>query len=173
VTTAWPEPVERVADFLRQAGAEARIEEFEEETPTAADAARAAGCAPSQIVKTVVLVAEGLPFVALVPGDRRLDVRKVSRTLGVRKARFATTEEVEAATGFVPGAVAPFPLPKVERVVAERTLLALPLVWVGAGSTRHLASLAPRELVRLTRAEPMDVVTEATYDAPSPDPGGS
>ena len=85
----------------------------------------------------------------------------------------ATSDEVEAATGFVPGAVAPFPLPKVQRVVAEHTLLALPLVWVGAGSTRHLASLAPRELVRLARAEPMDVVTEATYDAPSRDPGGS
>jgi Cys-tRNA(Pro) deacylase len=173
VTTAWPEPVERVADFLRQAGAEARIEEFEEETPTAADAARAAGCAPEQIVKSVVLVVDGLPALALVPGDRRLDVRKLTRALGARKARFATADEVEAATGFTPGGVAPFPLPKVERAVCEQSLLALPLVWVGAGSTRHLASLAPRELVRLARAEPMDVVAEPTYDAPSPDQGGS
>jgi Cys-tRNA(Pro) deacylase len=168
VTTAWPEPVERVADFLRQAGAEARIEEFGDETPTAADAARAVGCAPDQIVKSVVLVVEGVPVLALVPGDRRLDVRKVARALGARKARIATAEEVEAATGFVPGAVAPFALPRVQRAVCEQSLLALPLVWVGAGSTRHLASLAPRELLRLSRAEAMDVVSEPTYDAPSP-----
>jgi Cys-tRNA(Pro) deacylase len=173
VTTAWPEPVERVADFLRSAGAEARIEEFDEETPTAADAARAAGCTPDQIVKSVVVVADGLPVVALVPGDRRVHVRKVARAVGARKARIATAAEVEAATGFAPGAVAPFPLPRVARVLCEQTLLSLPTVWVGAGSTRHLASLAPRELVRLSRAEAMDVVSEPAYDAPSPDQGGS
>ena len=173
MTKAWPEPVERVADFLKQAGAEARIEEFDEDAATAADAARAAGCAPEQIVKSVLLVADGTPMLVLAPGDRRLDVKKIARAVEAKKARFASHEEVEAATGFAPGGVAPFPLPGVARTVCERTLLALPLVWVGAGSPRHLASLAPRELVRLARAEPMDVVTEPTYDAPSPDPGGS
>ena len=34
----WPEPVERVSAFLRQMGVEARVEEFSEGTPTAADA---------------------------------------------------------------------------------------------------------------------------------------
>jgi prolyl-tRNA editing enzyme YbaK/EbsC (Cys-tRNA(Pro) deacylase) len=73
------------------------------------------------------------------------------------------------ATGFPPGAVAPFPLPGVARVVAEQTLLAQPLVWVGAGSERHLAALAPRELLRLARAEPMDVVGDAAYHSTAPD----
>ena len=41
--TAWPEPVERVARFLRETGTEARVEEFGDGTPTAEDAARAAG----------------------------------------------------------------------------------------------------------------------------------
>ncbi len=41
------------------------------------------------------------------------------------------------------------------------------VVWVGAGSSRHLAALAPAELVRLTRGEPVDVVQEAAYDASS------
>ena len=44
MVTAWPEPVERVSNFLRDAGAEARIEEFADGTPTAADAAAAVGC---------------------------------------------------------------------------------------------------------------------------------
>ena len=171
--TAWPETVERVADVLRRAGAEARLEEFEDGTPTAADAARAAGCRPEQIVKSVVLVADGRPIVALVPGDRRADTAKIARAAGARKARIASAEEVVEATGFVPGAVAPFPLPRVERVLAERTLLAHPVVWIGAGSPRHLAAIAPRELLRLARAEAVDVVQESAYDSSSPDPGGS
>src|SRR5262245_33376159 len=44
VENQWPEPVERVAAYLRAAGAEARLEEFAASTPTAEAAARAAGC---------------------------------------------------------------------------------------------------------------------------------
>src|SRR5215212_3363451 len=39
----WPEPVERVASFIRSSGTAAIIEEFPEGTPTARDAARAVG----------------------------------------------------------------------------------------------------------------------------------
>ena len=67
-------------------------------------------------------------------------------------------EQVRDATGYEPGAVAPFPLEQVEAVFLDRSLLGHPLVWIGAGSTRHMAALAPTELMRLSRAEPMDAV---------------
>jgi prolyl-tRNA editing enzyme YbaK/EbsC (Cys-tRNA(Pro) deacylase) len=63
---------------------------------------------------------------------------------------------VERVTGFEPGAVAPFPLPRVSRVLIDRALLRQPLVWIGAGSHRHLAALPPAELMRLARAEAID-----------------
>jgi prolyl-tRNA editing enzyme YbaK/EbsC (Cys-tRNA(Pro) deacylase) len=161
VEAAWPEPVERVAAFLREAGAEARLEQFEDETPTAKAAAEAAGCTLDQIVKTIALVCDGAPVVVLIPGDRRCDTAKVARLAGTAGARVASPEEVFAATGFTPGAVAPFPLPNVQRVLVERTLLSSPLVWVGAGSDRHMAALTPLELMRLTRGEAVDVVQES------------
>jgi Cys-tRNA(Pro) deacylase len=157
---AWPEPVERVAAFLRTAGAEARLEQFAEETPTARDAARAVGCDLAQIVKSLVFQCDGASCVVLVPGDRRADAAKVARAAGCAKARVAGPAEVEAATGFVPGAVAPFPLARVSKVFIERTLLAHEVVWVGAGSRHHLAGIAPAELVRLARAQPMDAVED-------------
>jgi Cys-tRNA(Pro) deacylase len=157
----WPEPVERVAGFLRSAGAEGRVEEFASETPTAAAAAEAIGCEPGQVVKSLVLICDGRPLVALVPGDRRADLSKIARAAGGERARVASPEEVESTTGFVAGAVAPFPLPAVDRVLVERTLLARDVVWVGAGSTRHMASLAPAELVRLARARPVDAVADS------------
>jgi prolyl-tRNA editing enzyme YbaK/EbsC (Cys-tRNA(Pro) deacylase) len=39
----------------------------------------------------------------------------------------------------------------------ERTLLAHELVWIGAGSDRHMAGLAPADLVRLTNAQVDDL----------------
>jgi Cys-tRNA(Pro) deacylase len=155
---AWPDPVERVTAYLREAGAEVRVEEFKDGTPTAQAAARAVGCDLGQIVKSLVFQCDGKPVVVMVPGDRRADLQKVAQAAGCRAARIAGSEEVTDATGFEPGAVAPFPLPRVERVLIERTLLSHQVVWIGAGSDRHMAALAPTELVRLSRARPMDVV---------------
>jgi prolyl-tRNA editing enzyme YbaK/EbsC (Cys-tRNA(Pro) deacylase) len=158
--TEWPEPVERVSAYLRSAGVEARLEEFEDGTPTAEAAAQAVGCEPGRIVKSLVFDCDGTPAVVLVPGDRRADPAKVARALGCARAKVAGPDEVRRATGFEPGAVAPFPLPLVERVLIEQTLLGLDRVWVGAGSPKHMAGLSPRDLVRLAKAEPIDAVQE-------------
>ncbi len=154
----WPEPVERVAAFLRETGAEARIEQLRDDASTARAAAEAVGCALDQIVKSLVLVCDGEPVLALVPGDRRGDIAKVAQLVGAAAVRVATADEVVAATGFAPGGVAPFPLTQIRRVLVERTLLSSTVVWAGAGSERHLVSLAPLELLRLTRADVVDVV---------------
>jgi Cys-tRNA(Pro) deacylase len=154
----WPEPVERVASFLRESGAEARLEEFPAGTPTARDAAQAAGCDLAQIVKSVVFDCGDRYVVVLTPGDRRADAAKVAAAAGCAKARVATAAQVVEATGFAPGAVAPFPLQKVEGTFIDQTLLTHETVWIGAGSASHLAELKPAELVRLTRAQAIDAV---------------
>ena len=56
---SFPEPVERVSAFLRDAGAEARIQEFPDGTHTAQDAADAVGCELAQ--ETFLKAWEGLP----------------------------------------------------------------------------------------------------------------
>jgi prolyl-tRNA editing enzyme YbaK/EbsC (Cys-tRNA(Pro) deacylase) len=167
VAGAWPEPVERVSSFLRESGAEARIHEFPDGTPTARDAAAAVGCELEQIVKSLVLMCDERPVVALVPGDRRGDPAKVARAMAASSARVADAEEVEKATGFTPGAVAPFPLAKVEAVLMDRELYRHDIVWAGAGSDRHILGISPGELGRLSRARPMDVVADRPYDSRS------
>ncbi len=162
-TSPWPEAVERVTSYLREARAEVRVEEFPEGTPTAQDAANAVGCELAQIVKSLVFDCDGRPVVALVPGDRRADSGKIARAAGAQRARIAGSAEVRDATGFEPGAVCPFPLPRVHAVLVERTLLSQPILWVGAGSDRHMAAVSPTELLRLSRARPMDVVEQAPY----------
>jgi prolyl-tRNA editing enzyme YbaK/EbsC (Cys-tRNA(Pro) deacylase) len=158
---AWPDNVQRVADFLLTAGAEARIEEFPVGTATAADAAAAVGCEPADIVKSLVVACDDRFVLALIPGDRRADLDKIARAAGARSARIAQAREVELLTGFPPGGVAPFPLPPVDRVLMERLLLVRGTLWTGAGTTRHVAAVPAGELLRLTRAIPADLVAEA------------
>jgi prolyl-tRNA editing enzyme YbaK/EbsC (Cys-tRNA(Pro) deacylase) len=165
VVGAWPEPVQRVSSFLRESGVEARIEEFPDGTSSAQDAADAVGCDLGQIVKSLVFLCDEKPVVALVPGDRRGDPAKVARAVEASSARVARAREVEDATGFEPGAVAPFPLPKVETVLMERSLYHHDIVWAGAGSHKHVLGISPTELGRLARVRPMDVVTDPPYDS--------
>ena len=155
---AWPEPVERVSAVLRAAAIEARIEEFADGTPTARDAAKAVGCDLAQIVKSLVFVCDGAFVLALVPGDQRADEQAVGAAVPAQLVRVARPEEVVHATGFEPGAVAPFPQRAVTQTLIDRSLFAHELVWIGAGSPSHMASIAPNELHRLTRARPVDLV---------------
>jgi prolyl-tRNA editing enzyme YbaK/EbsC (Cys-tRNA(Pro) deacylase) len=168
VVGAWPEPVERVSSFLRESGAEARIQEFPEGTPTAQAAAEAAGCELAQIVKSLVFMCDEKAVVALVPGDRRCDPYKVAAAVDASAARVAKLPEVEAVTGFGPGGVAPFPLPNVRAVLMERSFFQHGIVWAGAGSPHHMVGMSPTELGRLARAQPMDVVAAETYDSSKP-----
>ena len=157
----WPEPVDRVAAVLRVGGIDSTIQEFPQGTPTAEQAARAVGCRLEQIVKTLVLVCDGEYVLALVPGDRRADVRKIAAEMGAREVRVARAEEVVEATGFDPGAVAPFPRRGAVAVLIERTLLQHQQVWIGAGSDQHMAVLAPSDLQTLAGARGADLVATA------------
>lgn len=156
---SWPEPVERVSAVFHAAAVDARIEQFDEGTPTARDAARAVGCDLSQIVKSLVLVCDGAYVLVLVPGDRRADEHAVAEILGAAEVRVAKPDEVVHATGFEPGGVAPFPQRAVTQTLMDSSLLQHEVVWIGAGTPAHMAALAPSELVRLAGARTFDVTT--------------
>ena len=154
------EPVDRVSAFLRDSGAEARVQQFPEGTHTAQDAADAVGCELAQIVKSLVFVCDGKPVVALVPGDRRGDPEKIAAAVAASSANVAKSQEVEAATGFAPGAVPPFPLPDEVVVLIDSAFFRHPIVWAGAGSAQHVLGMAPSELARVARARPLDVSSD-------------
>jgi prolyl-tRNA editing enzyme YbaK/EbsC (Cys-tRNA(Pro) deacylase) len=158
--SSWPEPVERVTSFLARTGAEVRVEEFPAGTPTAQAAAEAIGCKLSEIVKSLVFDCDGRTVLALIPGDHRADPVKVARAVDAGEASVAPAARVRERTGFDPGAVAPFPPARVDRVLIDAHLLLQDHVWVGAGSPRHMARLAPAELIRLTRAEYLDLAAD-------------
>jgi len=155
----WPEPVERVSAVLRAAAIDARIEQFVDGTPTARDAARVIGCELAQIVKSIVFVCDGAFVLALVPGDVRADEAAVAEAVGAQLVRVAKPDEVVHATGFEPGGVAPFPQRAITQTLMDRSFLAYDVVWIGAGTDTHMASLGPGELLRLTHARTVELVT--------------
>ena len=69
------------------------------------------GTAPGQGAKAMLCRSkDGDPAYALVvlPGDRKLDFKRVAQALGMKKATLASPDEAMATTGCVIGAIPPF-----------------------------------------------------------------
>jgi len=160
---------QRVVDEARARGLAIEVREFHEGTHTAADAAQAIGVEVGQIVKCLAFRAGDEVVLALVSGENRLDERALGEAAGVsrRAIRRADAAAVRAATGFAIGGVPPFGHPAPLRTFLDRDLLRYDVVWAGAGTPRHVFSVDPRELARVTGAVVADLSTRSA-EPPSP-----
>jgi len=87
---------ERVRTFLAARGLDAGLTEFEQSTKTAAQAAEAMGCELGQIVKSLVVVGDGTPALALVAGDRRGDLDAIAAQIGAVEVRMADADTIRS-----------------------------------------------------------------------------
>lgn len=139
---------------------QARFDVLEYEfTEIGADRAAAAVGRPLEMVcKTLVLKATGNAFwLAIVPGDQRLDPRRAAAALNVKHADLAESDEAERVTGYKVGGISPFALRRKLPVVIEESLLALDTIIVNGGRRGVLVELPTEELVRLLEAQPRDL----------------
>ncbi|MGW3359512.1 YbaK/EbsC family protein [Streptomyces bungoensis] len=150
----------RFAAALRSLGLEdvlARTRRFPEGTRTAAEAAAAIGCELSQICKSLVFAADGVPVLVLVDGASRVDVERVRAELGAAEVTRAGAGTVRETTGYAIGGVPPFGHRTRTRVLADRSLLAHDAVWAAAGTPHAVFPVAPRDLVAHAGATLVDV----------------
>ena len=152
-----PRSDDRFASAAAALGLTLEIHRFPQGTRTAVDAARAVGCELGQIVKSLVFVADGEPFLALTSGANRADPERLAATLGARDVRPASADEARAATGFAIGGTPPFGHPTTLRVLVDRDLLGHDVVWAAAGTPDSVFPIPPSDLVRVSRADPVDL----------------
>ncbi len=145
---------ERLAAFVAAHAIAVEVVETDEAAATAEDAARLLGVRVSDIVKTMVLTDGVRTVAAIVPGDMRLDRKKVARAIGLATLRFASGAEVLEHTGYPPGGVAPFAFASALTVVVDASLAETPgrEIVAGGGRPELLIRVAVADLVRHNRA---------------------
>ncbi|MGM0347991.1 MULTISPECIES: YbaK/EbsC family protein [Streptomyces] len=150
----------RFAQALKELGLEevlGRARRFPEGTRTAVEAAAAVGCELSQICKSLVFAADGVPVLVLMDGASRVDVERVREELGVEKVGRADAQAVREVTGYAIGGVPPFGHRTSTRVLADRSLLAHDVVWAAAGTPYAVFPIEPKQLVTHAQATLVDV----------------
>jgi Cys-tRNA(Pro)/Cys-tRNA(Cys) deacylase len=118
---------------------------------TVDDVARETGASLDQIIKVVVLESrEGVMILALLPGNKRLDVKAVSIATGL-KLKIMRRERIQEATGLPVGAVSPFGIRgKAYRIIADKGIFNYKRVNISSGHpgmSIHLRSENLKSLV--------------------------
>lgn len=140
--------VSRVVAAASEAGLQIEVERFPAGTRTAADAARAVGCDVSQIVKSLVFMADAAPILALASGANRVDAGRLGEALRAGEVRRADGDEARAATGFAIGGIPPFGHDRTLTVLIDRDLLSHDRLWAAAGLPDAVFAITPDALVQ-------------------------
>ncbi|HMM81671.1 MAG TPA: YbaK/EbsC family protein [Terrimesophilobacter sp.] len=144
--------VARFTDAARELGFTTQVVTMDQSTHTALEAAQAVGCEVGAIVKSLVLLADGKPLIALVSGPNRVDMALLGRELGAT-VTMSDARQVKEMTGYSIGGVPPFGHTERLRTVIDADLLRYEHVWAAAGTSTAVFSIDPDSLIELTAGE--------------------
>ncbi|HZQ37897.1 MAG TPA: YbaK/EbsC family protein [Dehalococcoidia bacterium] len=142
------DPAARVQAAIAKLHPDLCVEIHDGSTATADGAAAAAGCELGQIVKSLLFIAVERPVLALVAGDRKVDVSRLAVLLGVprKRLRLATPNEVVEITGYAIGGVPPLGHPAPIETVVDASFTRYGELFAAAG-TAHAVFRIPRPLL--------------------------
>lgn len=131
--------------------------EYEERGGTRVSAAKL-GVDEHAVVKTLVMEDEAKkPLVVLMHGDKEVSTKNLARQIDKKRVEPCVPDVAQRHSGYQVGGTSPFGLRKAMPIYVERSILALPKIYINGGRRGFLVGIDPRELVRTVAAQPVDV----------------
>lgn len=137
--------ITKVREYFKQYDMEKRIKELTETTATVEEAAKALGCEPDRIAKTLSFSLGEQIILILFSGNTRVDNVKYRQQFQ-RKAKMLTKEEVEEKVGHQVGGVCPFAINPNIDVYLDISLKKYNTVFPACGSSNSAIELSIEEL---------------------------
>ena len=108
------------------------------------------GVPEHHVIKTLVMENEkGEPLIVLMHGDRKVSTKELARQAGAKRIAPCKPETATRHSGYLIGGTSPFGTRKRLPVFLERTVLALPRIYINGGRRGYLLGMDPAELVRV------------------------
>ena len=115
-------------------------------------AAEALAVPPGEVLKTLMVLADGKPACVVLASDREVGMKKLAAALGAKAAEMMKPADAERITGYRVGGVSPFGQKRAVRTVLDADAAELPSAFVNAGQRGLQARLAPADLARVLDA---------------------
>lgn len=144
--------IDKVKEYFRGLGMEERVQEFDVSSATVELAAKALGCEPCRIAKTMSFMAKEEPVLIVTAGDAKIDNRKYKDQFGI-KAKMLSPEEVENLIGHRIGGVYPFAVKEGVVVYLDESLKRFETVFPACGSSNSAIELTIGELEKYSGYE--------------------
>jgi Cys-tRNA(Pro) deacylase len=133
---------------------------YQEHGGTSASA-RALGVDEHAVVKTLIMEDEsGAPLVVLMHGDREVSTKALARQAGRRSIQICRPEAANRHSGYLVGGTSPFGTRKAMPVFLERSIAALPRIFVNGGSRGFLVGISPADLIEVLAPTLVDVAID-------------
>jgi Cys-tRNA(Pro)/Cys-tRNA(Cys) deacylase len=150
------------ARFLESLGVPFELREYvvDPEDLSAITVAKKIGMPPEQVFKTLLTTGgPGVYVFAVIPGNAELDLKKLARAAGLRKAELAALKEVQPLTGYVRGGVTIFGAKKAFPVYVDETAALFGKISVSAGTRGTQLIVTPDDYLRAAAALAAPVAT--------------
>ena len=133
-----------------------QIFEMEKIKRGASETAQKLGVAPALIYKSIVIIRKkaGKPILAVIPGDREVDLKALAKAVKEKKVSPATQAEAERMTGLKAGGISPLAL--VNRgfeIILDQSMLEKEKIHISGGERGVSVRLAPQDLIDLTHGK--------------------
>ena len=118
--------------------------------------ARELGVPEHAVIKTLVMQDEAAkPLIVLMHGDCKVSTKNLARGIGCKSVEPCKPEVAQRHSGYMIGGTSPFGTKKAMPVYVEQSILDLPRIYINGGRRGFLVSLAPRVLLDLLKAKPV------------------
>lgn len=140
-----------VEKWLNDKGFGDRITEHKETIDTVEHAAMQIGCSEAEIAKTLSFIVDEKPVIVVMAGDGRVNSSKFKAQFHT-KPHMIPRDQVEEITGFQPGGVCPFGVPKDIPVWLDISMKRFAYIHPAGGNEFVSVNLTPDELEKASEA---------------------
>ena len=134
--------------FLEKKNIPHQVIKYKHDEKGAQFAANATGFPLECTLKTLVVELGRKNYgLALVPGHRELNLKKLAAALGVKRSAMVDIKTAERLTGYLVGGISPFGTRQQLETVIESSILNNPEILINAGQRGVMLKMAPGDIV--------------------------
>ncbi len=138
----------RAIAYLKKSNIPYQVVKYDHQEKGAEFAAKATGNPIEITVKTLVVELDRKKYcLALLPGHRELNLKKLASSLGCKRTAMVDIKTAERMTGYLVGGISPFGTRQQLETVMESSILDNPKILINAGQRGVMLEMETRDVV--------------------------